>query len=65
MSRAGDCWDNAMVESFFATLKKELVYRMAFETRRQARTEIFDFIEVYPTASHCGYIDNCFHPYFY
>jgi putative transposase len=47
MSRRGDCWDNAVAESFFATLKKELVRDRAFDTRDQARSEIFEFIEVF------------------
>lgn len=47
MSRKGDCWDNAPMESFFATLKKELIYRRKFRTREQARKEIFEYIEVF------------------
>jgi transposase InsO family protein len=47
MSRKGDCWDNAVAESFFATLKTELVNEADFATRAQARTAIFDFIEVF------------------
>ena len=47
MSRKGDCWDNAVVESFFATLKVELVHESVFVTRDQARREIFDYIEVF------------------
>lgn len=47
MSRKGDCWDNAVMESFFSTLKKELIYRTRFETRDQARAAIFEFIEVF------------------
>jgi putative transposase len=45
MSRKGNCWDNAVAESFFATLKTELVYGQRFATRVEARTAIFDFIE--------------------
>ncbi len=45
MSRRGDCYDNAPVESFFATLKKELVAGHVFYSRRQARREIVDYIE--------------------
>ena len=45
MSRAGDCWDNAPVESFFATLKKELLQGEAFYSRSQAHREIVDYIE--------------------
>jgi putative transposase len=47
MSRKGNCWDNAVAESFFATLKTELVYQRRFATRREAREAIFDFIEVF------------------
>ena len=47
MSRKGNCYDNAAMESFWSTLKMELVYRRDFATREQARTEIFDFIEVF------------------
>src|SRR5258708_546957 len=47
MSRRGNCWDNAPTESFFATLKKEMVYRTRFETREQARSAIFRWIEVW------------------
>ncbi len=45
MSRRGDCYDNAPVESFFATLKKELVAGEVFYSRRQAHREIVDYIE--------------------
>ncbi len=47
MSRRGDCWDNAVVESFFATLKQELIHRRRFLTRCEATQEIFDYIEVF------------------
>jgi transposase InsO family protein len=47
MSRRGNCWDNAVAESFFATLKKELVRGRAFDTRDQARSEVFEYIEVF------------------
>jgi len=45
MSRKGNCYDNATMESFWSTLKLELVYRRHFATRSQARTQIFDYIE--------------------
>jgi len=45
MSRKGNCYDNATMESFWSTLKLELVYRRDFVTRSQARTQIFDYIE--------------------
>jgi transposase InsO family protein len=47
MSRKGNCYDNAAMESFWSTLKLELVYRRNFQTRAQARTEIFDYIETF------------------
>jgi len=47
MSRRGNCYDNAAMESFWSTLKLELVYRSDFATHHQARTEIFDYIEVF------------------
>lgn len=45
MSRKANCYDNATMESFWSTLKLELVYRRDFATRSQARSEIFDYIE--------------------
>jgi transposase InsO family protein len=47
MSRRGDCWDNAVVESFFATLKVELVHDALWPTRAAARMALFDYIEVF------------------
>ena len=47
MSRKADCWDNAPMESFFASLKKELVHDADFATRAQARAAIFEYIEVF------------------
>jgi putative transposase len=48
MSATGDCWDNAVVESFFNTLKLELLHdRRQFSTRNEARRAVFDFIEVW------------------
>src|SRR2546428_4410798 len=47
MSRRGDCWDNAVAESFFATLKVELVHDAAWATRAQARTELFEYLELF------------------
>ena len=45
MSRKGDCWDNAPVESFFGSLKQELVFHQKYSTRFQTRQSIFDYIE--------------------
>jgi len=47
MSRKGDCWDNAVAESFFATLKAELVYLTEYRTRAEARASLFEYIEVF------------------
>lgn len=47
MSKKGDCWDNAVAESFFHTLKIELVHHCDFETREEARAAIFEYIEVF------------------
>lgn len=47
MSRKGDCWDNAPIESFFGTLKKELVHHRRYRTREEARKDIFDYIEIF------------------
>lgn len=47
MSRAGNCWDNAVAESFFATLKTELCNHHRFKTRAEARQAIFEYIEVF------------------
>ena len=45
MSRKGNCWDNAMMESFFATLKKERVHQERYKTRAAAKSSVFDYIE--------------------
>lgn len=47
MSNKGDCWDNAVMESFWGTLKTELVHHERYETREQARASIFEYIEVF------------------
>jgi putative transposase len=47
MSRKGNCYDNAFIESFFSSLKYELVYHHRFNTLAQARTAIFDYIETF------------------
>lgn len=47
MSKKGDCYDNAVAEAFFATLKLELVYPDFFETRLEARSEVFEYIEIF------------------
>ncbi len=47
MSRTGNCWDNAAMESFFATLTKECINRLCFQTRQEARSSIFEYIECF------------------
>jgi transposase InsO family protein len=47
MSRKVNCWDNAPMESFFGTLKTELVHGRRFPSRAVARRDIFDYIEVF------------------
>jgi putative transposase len=63
MSRKGNCWDNAPMESFFHTLKTEWVYGFKYRTRREARANIFDYIEIFYNRqrrhSTLGYITPC------
>ena len=47
MSRKGNCWDNAPMESFFGTLKKELVHHEEYRTRAEARRSLFEYIETF------------------
>jgi transposase InsO family protein len=47
MSRKGNCWDNAVAESFFATLKTELIYRRTWARREELRLAVFEYIEVF------------------
>ena len=47
MGSKGDCYDNAVAESFFATLKKELVHRRSWPTRRELTSEVFEYIEAF------------------
>jgi transposase InsO family protein len=47
MSRKGNCYDNAFIESFWSSLKYEVVYHHRFATRAEARTAIFDYIETF------------------
>lgn len=56
---SGNCWNNSVAESFFKSLKQELVYNTYFYTKKQAKAEIFEYIEVYynRTRSH-SYLGN-------
>jgi len=47
MSRRGNCWDNAVAESFFATVKTELVYRRSWKSRLELRASLFEYIETF------------------
>lgn len=47
MSRRGNCYDNAVAESFFSSLKKERVRRRIYRTREEAKADLFDYIEVF------------------
>ena len=47
MSRKGNCWDNSVAESFFHTLKTELIHHMTFATRGEAKQAVFEYIEVF------------------
>ncbi len=47
MSRKGDCWDNAVTETLFGSLKVERLHGMRFGTRRQAKDEVMDWISIY------------------
>jgi putative transposase len=53
MSRKGDCWDNAVAESFFHTLKTELIYLEVYDTHEEAQTGIFEYIEVFYNRQRC------------
>nr|WP_260444787.1 IS3 family transposase [Burkholderia sp. Bp8986] len=59
MSRRGNCYDNAPIESFWGTLKNELVYRQRFAMREQARLAISEYIEIFynrqRTQAHLNY----------
>ena len=52
MGSAGDCYDNAPCESFFATLECELIDHSTFRTRAEARLAVFDFIEAFYNRKH-------------
>jgi transposase InsO family protein len=47
MSRKGNCWDNAVAESFFKTLKSELIYHVKFNIIEQAKLAVFEYIEIW------------------
>ena len=47
MSRKGNCWDNAVAESFFKIIKSEMIYHTQYQDQNLAKTEIFEFIEIW------------------
>jgi putative transposase len=51
MGSRGDCYDNAVAESFFATLKKELIRRQSWPTRAELRQAVFEYIEIFYNAT--------------
>ena len=63
MSRKGNCWDNAVAESFFKTMKTEMVYHHKFATRQEARLAVFEYIESFYNRkrrhSALGYLTPC------
>jgi putative transposase len=65
MSRKGDCWDNAVAESFFSTLKSEFVHRLDYVSRSQVKASVFEYIEIfyYPHRRHSalGYVSPVEH----
>ena len=62
MSRKGNCWDNAVTESFFGNLKSEMVHHERFATRQEARDKIFDYIEVFYNRSRIHSATDYFAP---
>lgn len=65
MSRKGNCWDNAVVESFFHTLKTELIYLEDYDTHEQARTAVFEYIEVFYNRQRCHSANGYLAPLIY
>ncbi len=63
MSRKGNCWDNAVAESFFKTMKTEMVYHRSFPTKAKAKLAVFEYIEVWYNRqrrhSALGYLTPC------
>ncbi len=47
MSRKGNCWDSASAETFFSTIKCEMLYQKQYATREEARRDIFGYIEIF------------------
>ncbi len=62
MSRKGNCWDNAVAESFFHTLKTELTHHEIYETKSKANQSIFEYIEVYYNKQRMHSANNNYSP---
>ena len=62
MSRKGNCWDNAVAESFFHTLKTELVHQQEFKNQEEANDAIFEYIEVFYNQSRIHSANNYLSP---
>lgn len=62
MSRKGNCWDNAVSESFFGSLKNELIHHERFRTRQEATDKLFDYIEVFYNRSRIHSATDYFAP---
>jgi putative transposase len=65
MSRKGSCWDNAVAESFFHTLKTELIYLEEFDTHAQAQTAVFEYTEMFYNRRRCHSADGYLAPLAY
>jgi putative transposase len=63
MSKKGDCWDNAVAESFFHSLKTELIHHEKFITRSQANEKIFEYIEIFYNRKRIHSSNNYMSPY--
>ena len=65
MSRKGNCWDNAVAESFFRTLKTELIYLEDYDTHEEAQTAVFEYIEVFYNRQRCHSANGYLAPLLY
>ena len=65
MSRKGNCWDNAVAESFFHTLKTELIYTEDYDTHEAAQTAVFEYIEVFYNRQRCHSANGYLAPLLY
>jgi putative transposase len=63
MSRRGNCWDNAVAESFFSLMKRERIRGRIYPTRHEARADIFDYIELFITREGVTETTMGYHPY--